>query len=169
MIEKGEIVSADEYDITFEGKKEGTLIKENYEDFSQWTYEGSKKTFDTRKEAIDAFTAQIKPTEAQISPVEAVSPPEVQIVSPEQKEGLKQPRDIVGELSQITKEEDLRIKELGRHVEEDQSKYINKISDGKFEAINPFTGEKTVFKRKVDAAQYIFDLATKARTKTGRI
>ena len=69
LIEKGEIVPADEYDITFEGKKEGTLIKENYEDFSQWTYEGSKKTFDTRKEALDAFTAQIKPTEAQINPV----------------------------------------------------------------------------------------------------
>lgn len=95
--------------------------------------------------------------------------PKAPVVSEANPEVVEQKQEPVVVEPTISEEEDLRIKELGRSVEEDQSKYVNKISANKFEATNPFTDEKVTFGRKEEAAQYVFDLATKARTKLGRI
>lgn len=81
-------------------------------------------------------------------------------------------------VSIMTEGDHEKIKNTGNDAQYNLQKYVNKIQVGttgkyqrnvfKYEATNPFTGEKIIFDREYKAADYVINEATRATTRRGR-
>jgi hypothetical protein len=79
---------------------------------------------------------------------------------------------------EFTDEEDRKIKNIAIEANTKVGDYVKSIPTGRknnfgnnineFEATNPFTNEKVLFKRQGDASQYVINEIAKAITKKGR-